>query len=219
MSISSLCVHLSTASPVLLGAFLDIAIKGMAILLLTSMFVLCMRRASAAARHLVWFLGTLGLLILPILTTALPGWRVSPRWTDHVAAFDRPAPEMIVASSTPDALSASDDQLGRNEEGPSAEPARSPAGNAPAAASPLQAPTSLPSRLTWQAWTLSAWLAGCRVAVRTRGSGVCQSLVAAAANLRQSPRRAGWFFFLCFAASLVCAGRCSCCAALAARCR
>ena len=40
-------------------------------------------RASAAWRHLAWSLGVAGLLLLPLLSLALPAWRVSwlPQWT------------------------------------------------------------------------------------------------------------------------------------------
>ena len=37
-----------------------------------------MRRASAAARHEVWVLGFAGVLLLPVLSAALPGWHVLP---------------------------------------------------------------------------------------------------------------------------------------------
>src|SRR5437899_2789842 len=77
---SSLFEHLSAATPFLLPVLLDAAIKGAAILALTAVATLAMRRASAAARHLIWFIGTLSLLILPVLSAALPGWHILPRW-------------------------------------------------------------------------------------------------------------------------------------------
>lgn len=42
--------------------------------------ILCMKRCSAAARHLAWFLAVVSLLALPLLSLALPGWRVLPAW-------------------------------------------------------------------------------------------------------------------------------------------
>ncbi|MEI8197853.1 MAG: hypothetical protein WCI73_18310, partial [Phycisphaerae bacterium] len=56
-----------------LPVLLDAALKGVAILALTGLATLGLRRASAAARHLVWFLGMVSLLVLPLLSAALPG--------------------------------------------------------------------------------------------------------------------------------------------------
>ena len=78
MLASSLFERLSAIAPPVLGVLVDAAIKGTAILLLTVVAALAMRRASAAARHWVWFLGVASLLLLPILSAALPGWYVLP---------------------------------------------------------------------------------------------------------------------------------------------
>src|SRR5688500_9432799 len=62
-------------APVLLSA----AGGGGVVLGLAGLAALAMRRASAAARHEVWLLGVAGVLLLPILSAALPGWHVLPR--------------------------------------------------------------------------------------------------------------------------------------------
>jgi hypothetical protein len=54
-----------------------ISIKGMLILAVAICVCLAMKRASAAARHLVLSLSLLSLLILPVLSLALPGWRIA----------------------------------------------------------------------------------------------------------------------------------------------
>ena len=56
-----------------------------------------MRRSSAAARHMVWLLGTLSLLILPLLSAALPGWCILPRLTldDAAPAQSSAAPAAV----------------------------------------------------------------------------------------------------------------------------
>src|SRR5688572_33155524 len=64
-----------------LPAMLDSAVKGTALLALIALLVLFMRKTSAATRHLAWLLGILGLLLLPLLSATLPGWRVLPAWT------------------------------------------------------------------------------------------------------------------------------------------
>jgi beta-lactamase regulating signal transducer with metallopeptidase domain len=155
MMASSLCQRLSAVGPVLLPVLLDAAIKGLVILSLTALAVLAMRRASAAARHLVWLVGTVSLLILPILSAALPAWHVLPQWANNVVA---PAPAPIAVPAPVLVRSAPDNQLLPNEAPTLAElPA---VAQAPAAATPLRLSTSSPLRLVWQTWVLLAWLAG-----------------------------------------------------------
>jgi hypothetical protein len=55
----------------------DLAIKSLFIMLLALIAVGLLQRASAAWRHLAWGLGVTGLLLLPVLSLVLPGWRVS----------------------------------------------------------------------------------------------------------------------------------------------
>lgn len=68
--------------------FVDITLKSVLILALAGVASLALHRASAAVRHLVWCLGMVSVLLLPLLTMALPQWRVSilPTWTTLAAA-------------------------------------------------------------------------------------------------------------------------------------
>ena len=59
----------------------DASLKGAALLVLAGGCVLVMRRASASARHMVWLAAMVALLIVPVLSVVLPGWRVLPRWS------------------------------------------------------------------------------------------------------------------------------------------
>ena len=56
--------------------FLDVAVKSGIVLLAAWGLTLGLRRASAAARHWVWSLAMIGLLILPALSYAVPEWRI-----------------------------------------------------------------------------------------------------------------------------------------------
>lgn len=56
------------------SVLLDMAIKGSLILALTGAVAAVMRKASAAARHLVWSTGTIAVVTLPALSALLPGW-------------------------------------------------------------------------------------------------------------------------------------------------
>ena len=55
---------------------LDVAIKGVVLLLVASTFVLFLRNASAATRHLVWCAAVCGLLVLPVISMIVPKWTV-----------------------------------------------------------------------------------------------------------------------------------------------
>ena len=54
----------------------DSAIKGLLLLALVGAIAMAMRRASAAALHLVWFLALSALICLPALSALLPEWRI-----------------------------------------------------------------------------------------------------------------------------------------------
>jgi beta-lactamase regulating signal transducer with metallopeptidase domain len=60
------------------GALLDASIKSVVVLALTWSAVRLMRNRSAAARHLVWCAATIAILIVPVLSLALPSWRTLP---------------------------------------------------------------------------------------------------------------------------------------------
>lgn len=78
-----------------LAALLDSSLKGLALCLAAGGAALLLRRASAAARHLVWRLTFAGLLALPLLAALLPEWRVPlPRTIQASAAL--PAQESAV---------------------------------------------------------------------------------------------------------------------------
>jgi nitrate reductase NapE component len=157
MGLSSLLERLSAVSPVVLPVLLDAAVKGLALLTLTALATLALRRASAATRHLIWFLGTLGLLIVPILSIALPGWYILPRWMVQTAPPTRVQPAAAptgapaVVPHSPNAKPVSNDAL-------RAEAVATALVSSTAAPLPARLPS--PLRLTWQAGVLVAWLAG-----------------------------------------------------------
>jgi beta-lactamase regulating signal transducer with metallopeptidase domain len=68
------------------------------------------RRTSAATRHMVWTLGIVGLLLLPLLSAVLPGWKVAvplatPNVSDAALILDR------TARATPATLRPADNDL------------------------------------------------------------------------------------------------------------
>ncbi|RYD47885.1 MAG: hypothetical protein EOP85_04645, partial [Verrucomicrobiaceae bacterium] len=59
---------------------LDASAKAGILLAVALLVVLCMRRASAASRHLVWLCALTGALLLPLGLRFLPQWQVLPSW-------------------------------------------------------------------------------------------------------------------------------------------
>jgi beta-lactamase regulating signal transducer with metallopeptidase domain len=89
-----------------LQLLLDVALKGVVILLAAGALVVICRRASAAARHLLWSVAVACLLLLPIFELGLPNWRLpvfpallqsSSGDTTAPAAIEAQAPESQVA--------------------------------------------------------------------------------------------------------------------------
>ncbi|MCI0487135.1 MAG: M56 family metallopeptidase, partial [Blastocatellia bacterium] len=58
-----------------LELLLNVSLKGVVLLMAASVLSYVLRRASSAARHLVWNLALCGLLALPVLSFVLPAWR------------------------------------------------------------------------------------------------------------------------------------------------
>src|SRR5262249_16224658 len=69
--------RLSPQSIALIQLLLDTLIKSAVILSAAGLLTRSLRKASAASRHLVWSVAMASLLALPILTVALPSWRIS----------------------------------------------------------------------------------------------------------------------------------------------
>jgi len=69
-----------------LPALGGLAVKSLLVFLIAGAALLALRRASASARHLVCLLTLAGLLALPLLSAALPGWRLAIPTPRQVAA-------------------------------------------------------------------------------------------------------------------------------------
>ncbi|HEX2091712.1 MAG TPA: M56 family metallopeptidase [Longimicrobiaceae bacterium] len=147
-----------------------VVVKGTLLLLAAGAASLVLRRASAAARHLVWSLAVVGLLALPVLSLAVPGWDVpvpelrtapGPVTLPPVLALPprEEATAPIRAADFDPEGSASDLAAPILElTAPAASPGTTPT---PAAGGGLSAPSpAMPVRSLWE-WVLAAWALGC----------------------------------------------------------
>lgn len=140
---------------------LDAALKSAAVVLLAAVAAALLSRASAAWRELAWRLSVASLLLLPLMSLALPDWRVDwlPHWTaepTQIAATrstnrpqaDRAEPLDRAAIVLPPAAAASQTE-------PSEEPRNLP----PAALETASPPRPAMSRAAIP-WLAIAWCTG-----------------------------------------------------------
>ena len=88
----------SGVSSAFLPAILDVSFRGSLLLFVAGVASLGLWRASAANRHALWAVAFAALLLLPILTLALPSWRVLP-WSPGEAALASPAGRLATQSA------------------------------------------------------------------------------------------------------------------------
>ncbi len=160
-------MHINAGAAVVagwLGNLVDVSLKGFAILAVAGLAAVAMRRASAAARHLVWCLATTSLLALPVLTGVLPAWRVPllPQWPVAAQSPGREnlAADLARAGALPDAFAGGTEGLSAAA-APSSEtkPVSAP-GSAASAAGLANTPAAAPGGRPWRAWLGLGWAIG-----------------------------------------------------------
>jgi beta-lactamase regulating signal transducer with metallopeptidase domain len=139
------------------------ALRGTAVLLCAIVAAVLARRSSAAVRHMVWMLGLVSALAIPVLSAALPSWKILPPMTsiqgkDMVAMpVEFPAP--IRETARPPHTGLAPDHLERKAEAP---------GGAPApdrTVWSISATADEPSRHSILAWIALVWFGGALVAL------------------------------------------------------
>ena len=149
---------------------LDAILKSTALLALTAGISLLLRRGSAATRHMIWTLGLLGALVLPVLSLAVPRWQIPVL---RVSASDS-TPLGAVRSTLENQASLNARPAAPNAPSPaSAEPAPSahnPARDSSGALrgdlaeasrlSPSARSEGGPAPISWQSLVLAIWVAG-----------------------------------------------------------
>lgn len=141
---NSAMIPLAALPGALWPLFLDSALKGTVLLALAGLAVIALRKASAATRHLVWLFAIAALLVTPLVSVLLPGWRVLPRWTPATASTVRfTATPARMATSAPPPLTSIADPIDR-------------------AFAPTVAPAvaTHPEPMTVCDWLLLTWVAG-----------------------------------------------------------
>jgi beta-lactamase regulating signal transducer with metallopeptidase domain len=152
----------------------DAALKGIVLLVVIALLAVALRRASAARRHLVWLLGVVGLLVLPLLSAALPAWRVHmlPQWL-AVASTESPAP---VATHPAESRPVAEVEVAPVIPLADTQPIEFPSASEPTVASPAVAmPEPRPIAWSaWLAWLVPLWAIGALIALAPTLAGLWQ---------------------------------------------
>ena len=144
----------------LLPLVFDSALKGAVLLAVAALVALVLWRASAAARHLVWLVAIVALLIVPVLSVALPQWRVLPQWAGGAVAVrteNRPYTPYKPHRAYEEPLAIAGDPALEEDLSPAPAPV-APLAAAPAA--PIPHPVSRIPHLRWRDWLPLAWCLG-----------------------------------------------------------
>jgi HEAT repeat protein/beta-lactamase regulating signal transducer with metallopeptidase domain len=130
---------------------------------------IALRRGSAAARHMVWTLALAGVLVLPVLSLALPRWQFSivTLTAEMPAPSVVPAPASLPSPATPAAIGVTPPApLMRT-------PSRAASSVSPAASSVSPAPSiaSQPG-ISWPSLLLIVWLVGASLVLGRLAVGI-----------------------------------------------
>lgn len=146
-----------------LGILVGFALKGAIIMAVAGLAVLALRRASAAARHLVWNMSLAALLVLPLLSFLMPAWNVAVLPEFDAAASSEAAPVVATPAPIPDTEQLRQSVIAATE--------KQRLSSVEASPSPITEPEPAPKSdnaiarteskpLGWQFWALGIWLAG-----------------------------------------------------------
>ena len=146
----------------LLGALLVAALKATVLLSAAGLAAILLRRRSAAVRHAVWLAALAGALVLPVLATIGPTWRVA--WLpvpDASVKAEKFAPAL--RDETAEVLAPIQERAdaGAQRRSGTAYEMRTEQGATVEAASPAL-PDAAPARgqMSWRALAFALWLAG-----------------------------------------------------------
>ena len=138
-----------------LTILLDASVKGFVVLGVALALVAALRRSSAATRHLIVALALAAVIGLPVLSAALPSWRlpilpasVAARATERLAWHLEPPFSLVEAPPAPAPAPVTPVAV---------TPSLPPAPRATADAPPTPSPTEASRRTHWTTWLLAAW--------------------------------------------------------------
>jgi HEAT repeat protein/beta-lactamase regulating signal transducer with metallopeptidase domain len=156
---------------------IQIAVKVSILLAMAWLTTRAMRRSSAAARHFVWAIAILGILLVPAMVLIGPAWqvRVLPAFAGAAEAEPAPAPappDEPLTHSTSSTLSNVEASLAQALEEPSVT-LSSPVQRTETAIVDRRASSSASrARMGWQPWLLGLWAAGVTFVLLRLGIGL-----------------------------------------------
>ena len=130
---------------------LNLLVKGTLVLIAAGLVNLALAKASASARHLVWWLAFAALLILPFASWVVPQWQVAI--PQELALAPEPLPPQADPARFEDTAEAPVNRFNERHE------QRSPTAAPPSTSSSTDSTSSL-RHLSWRSVLVALWLGG-----------------------------------------------------------
>lgn len=152
---------MNSASRSFLLLMADVTIRATVLLALTAIIATLSRRASASFRHLVLALGLGCILVLPLLTVALPSWKIAVKTSAILPHSVSVAPQVQQASQAPtEAVVPPPTSFHPDAPLSAADHALSTGKAVVTHPAPLPSAAPVHPRLTWSAWVSMLWVLG-----------------------------------------------------------
>src|SRR6476646_9271879 len=156
----------------------DIIVKATLMFVAAGTATFILRRGSAAVRHMIWMLALAGVVLLPILSVALPRWQmplVKFETAAPVSSFQLPVSGSAIRGERPVTSTQIESQISDHASRDREDPAASHQQRVASSEQPIasrESQVATPQRASWPAILLTVWIAGALLILARLAAGI-----------------------------------------------